>query len=414
MPTLNRPREGKSSGVVILAGTHSPLALARSLRHLGIPIWFVTGDSPLPRFSRHIAGTLFWRGAGDAGAVAFLLDAAKRYGLEGYLLVAAGDPEVHLLSQQQEALRAAYAVVSIPWDRLKWACEKSLAYARAAELGLGIPAAYSAQTVEEAAKLSPRFPVVLKPSTRVTRNPFTLAKAWKIETPEDFLPAYTRAARYVGAENVVIQELVPGGGEFQLSYAALWNAGRPVAELTARRNRQFPIEFGFTSTCVEIVDRPDVIEAGRRFTDSLGFHGLIEVEFKQDPRTGELKLLDVNPRPWSWFALAEAAGVPLGPMLWAMAQGDELPSASGPRPGTTWMYLPRDIVAAGCLIAKGRLSVRDYLASFRNVRAWAVLHGSDPLPALLDVPLSVARIFTTRLMARLRPQPAPKADARRA
>jgi predicted ATP-grasp superfamily ATP-dependent carboligase len=236
----------------------------------------------------------------------------------------------------------------------------------------------------------------------VTRNPFTLAKAWKIEAPDEFLPAYERAATYVGPDQVVVQEMVPGGGECQFSYGSLWNEGRPVAELTARRNRQFPIEFGFTSTCVEIVDQPDVLEAGRRFTQSLGYHGLIEVEFKRDPRTGELKLLDVNPRPWSWFALAEAAGVPLGPMLWAMIRGEPLPKATGPRIGVTWMYLPRDVVSAGYMMARGMLSPVAYLKSFARVRAWAAFHASDPLPALLDIPLAVSRLFTKRLMARIR------------
>ena len=47
----------------------------------------------------------------------------------------------------------------------------------------------------------------------------------------------------MSAETIMIQELVPGSGESQLSYAALAEHGRPLASLTARRVRQIPMDF---------------------------------------------------------------------------------------------------------------------------------------------------------------------------
>ena len=112
-----------------------------------------------------------------------------------------------------------------------------------------------------------------------------------------------RAAE-IGAGNVVVQELIPGGGESQFSYAALWRDGEPVAEFTARRTRQYPVDFGYTSTCVEVVDNQQATDAARKILKSAGHSGSgrggVQI---RDGRDGSLKLLDVNPRPWSWFGL---------------------------------------------------------------------------------------------------------------
>ena len=42
---------------------------------------------------------------------------------------------------------------------------------------------------------------------------------------------------------------------------------------------------------------------------AMRFTGLVESEFKRDERTGENRLLDVNPRPWGWQSLCGRAGV---------------------------------------------------------------------------------------------------------
>jgi len=170
-----------------------------------------------------------------------------------------------------------------------------------------------------------------------------------------------------------------------------------VAEFTARRTRQFPVDFGYTSTFVEIVDEPQLVEAARLLLRSIGHHGLVEVEFKRDARDGSMKILDVNPRPWTWFGLAAAAGVDLGAMLWTVRSGGKV-AAVAARPKTSWMYLVRDVVAAGKLITGGRLNIPAYLRAFGTVRAWATFSTGDPVPGLIDIPLTAWRVLTRRIL----------------
>jgi predicted ATP-grasp superfamily ATP-dependent carboligase len=388
---------GAPPGVVVLGGAHGTLALARSLGRMGVPVWLVSNDTPLPTWSRRIAGHREWAGPDSGGALGFLLDLAATQGLGGALLVPGGDGEVRFSAQAIDQLSAAYRVMLPPWERLKWVCEKPLLYRRAEELGIGIPLTYRFASLDEAAATEIRFPVVLKPNMGGGDNRFSRAKVVRADDRASFLAAYRDAVGQIGLANVVVQQLIPGGGTCQFSYAALWDDGRPVAEFTARRTRQYPVDFGYTSSFVEVVDAPEVVEASRKLLGSITHHGLVEIEFKRDPRDRSLKLFDVNPRCWSWLGLAEAAGVDLGALLWETANGRSaaVPTA---RPGTAWMYLSRDMVAAATLASRGQLGVGGYLRSFGAVKSWATYAGDDPLPGLIDIPLTGWRVLTRRIL----------------
>jgi len=394
-PQMDDRVANRPAGVVILGGAHGTLALARSLGAQKVPVWLVSNDTPLPSFSRYARRTTTWPGPDDGGAVAFLLDLAKVQGLGGFLLIPGGDPEVRFVSQSIEQLSTAFDVVLPPWQQLKWVCEKPLLYRRARELALAVPQTYEITSLEQATAAELRFPVILKPNMG-GRSRFARAKAVLANDLKSFLAAYKWAAEEIGSENVVVQEMIPGGGESQFSYAALWNEGVPVAEFTARRTRQYPVDFGYTSTFVEVVDEPQLIDTARRLLGSIAHHGLVEVEFKRDARDGSMKVLDVNPRPWTWFGLGAAAGVDLGAVLWGIKSGQTVETASA-RPATSWMYLVRDMVAAGKLISSGRLTKRVYLSSFAKVRAWATFATNDPMPGLIDLPLTAWRVLTRRI-----------------
>ncbi|WP_378942204.1 ATP-grasp domain-containing protein [Mesorhizobium sp. ANAO-SY3R2] len=373
------------------------MALARSLGKQGVAVWLISNDNPLPGWSRYVRRVLNWPGPADEHAAAFLLELAKSRNLDGFLLIPAGDAEVRFVSEKIDQLSAGFKVVLPAWDCLKWVCEKPLLYRRAAELQLDIPPTYEFASVQQAGQAEIRFPVILKPNMGGGGDEFSQAKVVRADDQASFLVAYKNAAEQIGLENVVVQELIPGGGESQFSYAALWSQGKPVAEFTARRTRQYPVDFGYTSTFVEVVEEPQAIDAARRILGSIGHQGLVEIEFKRDTRDGKLRMLDVNPRPWSWFGLAAAAGVDLGAMLWAIASG-EVVAAAPTAAEVSWMYLSRDAVSAGKLLLSGRLKLGAYLRSFASVRAWATFALGDVMPGLIDAPLAAWRVLTRRVL----------------
>jgi len=393
------PRAG--CGALILGGSHGALAVARSLGRHGVPVWFASDDNMLARLSRFVRKAVSWPGPNAAGAADFLLGLGHRHNLRGWVLIPCADEEARLIAQNHAALSQMFRVRTPPWETMRWAYDKHRMNERAIALGLDLPRSFSAGNREELLNADLRFPVILKPAVKHQGNAFTLAKAWRADDRAALLARYDEAVALVGAEAVVVQELIPGRGAAQFSYAALWDRGRPVASLTARRARQYPIEFGYTSTFVETIARADVEQAACRFLESLVYDGLVEVEFKHDARDGRLKLLDVNARVWTWIALGARAGVDFPHLFWRLAMGEALPGARG-APGVGWMHASRDIVAACQEMAAGHLAPRDYLSSLRGPLQFAAFAADDPLPGMIDVPLSLARVFTKRMPAALR------------
>jgi predicted ATP-grasp superfamily ATP-dependent carboligase len=284
-------------------------------------------------------------------------------------------------------------VTTPPWEVTRWAIDKRLVQEHAAKTGVDSPWSYYPQSREDVAQVDCRFPVILKPTVREQRNAFTQAKAWRADDRETLVARFVEAAALVGERSIVLQEFIPGGGERQFSYAALCDQGRPIAWLTARRTRQFPLDFGYTSTFVETVERPEVEAAASRFLHALAFTGLVEVEFKYDVRDRRYKLLDVNVRPWTWIGLGAAAGVDFPYLAWQLAQG-MTPAPTQGAVAARWMHATRDLLAVLGEVRLNRRLPRDYASSLRWPIRFAAFATDDPLPGLIELPLVAWRVLS--------------------
>ena len=291
-----------------------------------------------------------------------------------------------LIARQYERLAPVFQLTTPPWHRLRLAVDKRLLYRFALTLGIDQPWAYLPHGQDDLTAIDCPFPAVIKPATREQLNPLTDAKAWRVDNRDALLARYAEARTFLPADALLIQEMIPGGGEAQFSYSALCQEGTPLAWATARRGRQFPVDFGRASTHVETVDEPGVVEPSICLLRALEMTGLCEVEFKRDPRDGRFKLLDINPRVWGWQTLCGRAGVDFPYLLWQLVRGQAVPEVKG-RPGVRWVRMSTDLPTALREIAAGRLSLVHYLRSLGGPIEFAVFAYDDPLPGLLELPL---------------------------
>jgi D-aspartate ligase len=380
---------------LILGGAHGSLAIARSLGRRGIDVALLA-DHPLPGFSRYVGRRFAWDGPNHNDALTRLIALAEHDGLAGAVLFAGGDAEVHFIAQNRDRLAPLFRLTTPAWNVVQPLTDKRLMYAHAASLGIAAPIGYAPRDRRDLDDTPCRFPLVLKPRERIVENALTLAKAWRVDDRASLIARYDEAAALVGADAIVLQELIPGGGETQFSYAAVCDRGRPIAELTARRRRQYPVEFGYTSTFVETINCPEVAEAGRRLLASLDYTGIAEVELKYDHRDGRYKILDVNTRIWSWVALGAAAGVDFPHVLWRLALGETVEPVRTRR-HAAWMHGSRDPIAAGHALLAGNLALSSYARGLRQPLVFAALAADDPLPGLVELPLALWRALSHRL-----------------
>jgi D-aspartate ligase len=129
----------------------------------------------------------------------------------------------------------------------------------------------------------------------------------------------------------MVQELIPGGGSQQYSYCAFFRDGEAVGKMVVRRRRQHPLQFGRASTYVETLDIPILEELSERFLRAIDYYGLVELEYKLDPRDSQFKLLDVNARTWGYHSLGVEAGVDFSYMLYADQMGLPVSAAKAAR-----------------------------------------------------------------------------------
>jgi predicted ATP-grasp superfamily ATP-dependent carboligase len=366
------------TGAIVLAADYRGLGVVRSLGRQNVTVWVLAEPGErLAGMSRYAARTLR-RPSGDL--VRFLLELE---GCDGWALFPTTDEDAALLGRRHDELSKRFVVTSPPWDVVRWTYDKRLMHQIAQEMG--IPAPRTAFGHPDGVG----FPAILKPAVKVARNRFTNAKAWRVDSPEQLRARFQEAARLVEPDVIMVQELVPGGGDAQLSYAALCLDGEPVAALTALRVRQYPADFGRASTYVETAAIPDIVEPSERFLRRIGFTGLVEIEYKRDSRDGVAKLLDMNPRVWGWHTLGAAAGIDFSWLLWLQARGESVPPAEA-RNGARWLRLSTDLPTSVHELARRRLAVLPYVRTLLSPRESAIVARDDLLPGLVELPLLAA------------------------
>ena len=387
-------RPKKQTGAIVLGGDYRALAVVRSLGRQGIPVWLVTDDHWIAAGSRYVRRSLRMPKGGQLAELQFLDHLAAEGTAAGWTLIPTNDHNAELVARHRRLLARDF-IVSVPeWDTLRWAHDKRLTYALADRVGVDHPWTLAPASEAELTRATDHFPVIVKPAFKPAINALTSAKAWRADDARSLVQAYRAACELVPSEAVLIQELIAGGGEAQLSYAALAVDGRPVASLCVRRGRQWPITIGRSSTYVETIAARDVEQAAERLIDAMHFTGLLEIEFKRDPSSGTLKLLDVNPRVWGWHGIGPAAGVDFPYLLWRVLHMEPVVPVRG-APGVRWMRLTTDVPVALTEIIRGRLPIRSYLRSLRPPIVSAIFASDDPLPGLLELP-QVLQLFVGR------------------
>jgi predicted ATP-grasp superfamily ATP-dependent carboligase len=329
-------------GAIVLGGNFVGLGIVRSLGVHGIPIWVFDADrsKSIAQFSRYTKRFIETK----EPIAEVLLREGRKHQLNGWVVFAVSDEYVEAVSANRQLLSSIYRVTTPSTEITKFALDKRLTYGRADELKIETPWTSFGRSVTELESAGVPYPVILKPAVNHHFFPLTNVKAFAVSDSQELRQGFAQMRRYIPLDEILVQERIPGGGENQFSFCAVCKDGRVYASLVAQRRRQYPLEFGNASTFVETASQPIVEAAGRRFLESIGFDGMAEVEFKFDPRDGEYKILDVNPRPWGWHTLGKAAGVDFSYLLCQQAIGKPVESV-GARHKAAWIREITDVVA---------------------------------------------------------------------
>ena len=381
---------------LLLGSDFKALAAARSLSRLGVRVTVVDSDPRSAWYSRHVARRVRWHSSlDDAALVDRLLAGARDEGMAGAVVFPMQDEAVELVSRHHRELSAAFVLTTAPWDRLRRAHQKTLMYEASNAAGVRHPMTWMPANEEQLRQLPIVFPAIIKPAVSPLLVNAIRRKALLAEDWTELLDKYRLAARHVSANQLLVQEFIPGGGEQQFSYCALSVEGTVLTSMTARRLRQYPIDFGMSSSFVEAVEVPELEAPSKRLLTELGLSGILELEYKRHPISGEYHLLDINVRPWAWHGLCTACGVDFIELEYRRVTGGSIP-ATKPRYDVRWRRFITDVPAGAALLRAGQIGLGAYMRSLRGRTASSVFELGDPLPALADVPISALRVLRRR------------------
>jgi predicted ATP-grasp superfamily ATP-dependent carboligase len=118
----------------------------------------------------------------------------------------------------------------------------------------------------------------------------------------------------------IVQEYIPGD---EYALWALYDRGEPV--MTCQKKQVRARSFaGGTSIYRVTTDQPALEKAGRALLDQLDWHGFASVQFKKDSKTGEFKLMEINPRTWISLSCPIQSGVDFPYYYWRLANGESV------------------------------------------------------------------------------------------
>ena len=374
-------------GALVVGGDYVGLGIVRSLGRHGVPVCIVDDERSIARFSRFATyGERVPDLRDEQRAVETVLEVGSRLGLRGWVLYPTREETVAAFSRNRAMLAEHFRVPTPGWDTVRWAWDKRNTYRLADELAIPTPRTWYPQRLEDLGGIDADPPYAIKPGIKEHFFYATKAKAWRADSRAELAERFERAVAVTGPGEIMVQELIPGGGEQQFSYCAFFKDGAGVASMVARRRRQHPPEFGRASTFVETTDLPLLETLSERLLQAIGYYGLVEIEYKLDPRDGRYKLLDVNARAWGYHSLGQRAGVDFPFLLFADQLGEQIAPCRA-RAGVRWVRLVTDLPTAAYQLAHGQLDWRRYLRSLVGFDVEAVLSLEDPFPAVAEVAL---------------------------
>lgn len=375
----DRPASGTGPPAILLGGEATAVSVARSLGRAGVPVWALGKQSDPVRRSRHCARFVDL-GGGDAQArwLEWLRGAPA-----GAVVLPCEDDGLELVARHRSVLAERGLVpIEADDDVLLAMLDKERTYELARRGQIPVPRTATVgdedgllATAEEVG-----YPCALKPlHTHLFRRYFR-AKGFVAHDRGELKELFQRT--HALGIDVMVTELIPGPDDRYWSFYTYIDAdGEPLLVFTNRKLRQHPIRYG--SGSYHLTDwSEEAAELGLRFCRAVALRGLANVEFKSDPRDGQLKLIECNQRFTGPNELLMGAGLDLPLFTYNRLTGRALPGVGSYRNGVALWRPLDDFRAFWAYRRAGELSLSRWASSLRRPQHFQLASWSDPMPMI--------------------------------
>jgi D-aspartate ligase len=291
--------------VLVLGSNHyGSLSVTRSLGRLGVNVYVHEPRVRSPVFySKYCRGKFVWRDAETSPrkTVNCLLEIAEKIGNRS-ILVPYSDENANTLSGYANELKEHFIFPSVSPEIIRSVSNKKEMYFLAKKNDIPTPEAYFPESrldLEGYIKHT-NFPIMLK--TICSHSRPGGGTNFLVKTKEQLFSLYDKLENFSNP-NFFVQEYIPGSDESSWMFNGYFNEqSECLFGMTGRKICQSPPVAGVTSFGV-CERNDDVLEISKRFITSLGYKGMIDIDYRYDKRDCKYKVIDVNPRIGLTFRL---------------------------------------------------------------------------------------------------------------
>ena len=366
------PVKFETPPLLLLGGLENTVSIARSLGRKNIPVEIsARASSPALRSRFCRARYIIPPEESPEAYWGRLLLGGDKPDLHGSVVLACADDAIAFLAKHHDQLAKRYVLDdSIPEIQLAMLDkQKTLELARTA--GCPVPQFWKVGTP---ADLEPihrvvMFPVMIKPIDTFLCAQI-LGKKFFIAQSHQDLDFWSKKLLDHGLR-IMVSEIIPGPDrEVQSSYYTyIDEEGHSLFRFTKRVLRRDP-HFGGLACLHQTQWLPETAEMGERFFRGIGFKGLGNIEFKRDPRDGQLKVIECNARFTAAQELLVRCGLDIAFLIYSHLTNRPLPKMNSYRENVFLWFPVRD--------AKGQWKGRHGLSAWQWLRS--VLHRQTAFP----------------------------------
>ncbi|MEL3972012.1 carbamoyl-phosphate synthase [Rossellomorea oryzaecorticis] len=295
------------------------------------------------------------------------------------VLYAGADDYVVFISKYRAELSEYYLFLYPEHSLIEDLLDKKKTYDLAMKYSIPTAKTFFVETDEQLdeAIFQLEFPCILKPVFGHEFRKHINKKAIKIHDAYQLKRVFPVYSKY---GELIIQELIPGDNQTFYKVAAFFDDDMNLLSLfTLQKNHQFPAEFG---TGAHIVSKrvPELVDIGVPLLKELGLKGVSMIEYKQDPRDGQFKLIEINPRFWLTHSLTGHSGVDFAYSYYLYLTGGDPAPQLEQIDGVQWIYLVRYFLTFLEKRRNGEMTWKDFLRGFKGKKVYALLALDDPMP----------------------------------
>jgi predicted ATP-grasp superfamily ATP-dependent carboligase len=374
--------------VVVVNCKLGALAIMRSLGEHGIPLYGVDADPQSPGILSRYCKRGFLYGFDERRPEQFLeqlLKVGKEIGRTS-ILIPTSDETAVFVTEYAEALGRWFIFPSNSPNLMRELISKREMHELVSRHGVPTPFTLFPECLEDVEASLPKvkFPLMLKGIYGNRLQVRNKKKMIVVHSAKELIEQY-KEMEEPGFPNLMLQEYIPGGDDQIFIFNGYFNqTSYCTIGLTGFKIRQAPIHVGCASLG-ECRWNETVAKMTVQFMNAIKYRGILDIGYRFDPRDGQYKVLDINPRVGQAFRLFVAENdMDVVKALYLDLTGQQQPTVI-PREGRRWLIEDFDLISSYYYYQEGTLRFWDWFRSFKGVEEAAWFNWKDLRPFMMMV-----------------------------